>query len=42
MACISGSTTRSAECKTSLLGALVISDLWGSAVNKMEQFHKVT
>lgn len=42
MACISGSTTRSIKCKTSLSGALVLSALWGLALNKREQFYNVT
>lgn len=42
VACISESTTRSTESKTSLSGALVLSALWGLAVNKKEQFYKVT
>lgn len=42
MARTSGSATRSPECKTSLSGALVLSALWVPAVNKKEQFYKVT
>lgn len=42
IACISGSTTRSIKSKTSLSGALVLSALWGSALNKKEQFYKFT
>lgn len=42
MACISGGTTRSIKRKTSLSGALVLSALWGSALNKKEQFYNVT